>query len=75
MENKELIIDLVTWISKQSRPYEDEMEEWRTSRPRLTNGLADNDPGKIRPITTAQYASDGVVQRGGKSMLSNLLGR
>ncbi len=36
MENKELIIDLVTWISKQSRPYEDVMEAWRTSCPRLT---------------------------------------
>lgn len=36
MENKELIVDLVTWISKQSRPYEDVMEAWRTSCPRLT---------------------------------------
>lgn len=36
MENKELIVDLVTWVSKQSRPYEDVMEAWRTSCPRLT---------------------------------------
>ncbi len=36
MENKELIVDLVTWISKQSRPYEKVIEAWRTSSPRLT---------------------------------------
>lgn len=35
MENKELITDLVTWVSKQSRPYNDVMEAWRTSCPRL----------------------------------------
>lgn len=35
MENKELITDLVTWVSKQTRPYNEVMEAWRTSCPRL----------------------------------------
>jgi hypothetical protein len=31
-----LIFDLVEWISKRPRPYDDVMEAWRTSCPRLT---------------------------------------
>ncbi|MEO0544932.1 MAG: hypothetical protein AAFY99_14040 [Pseudomonadota bacterium] len=35
MENRELIKDLVTWIAKEPRRYEDVMDAWRTSCPRL----------------------------------------
>jgi hypothetical protein len=31
-----LIIDLVEWIAKEPRPYEQVMDIWRTSCPRLT---------------------------------------
>ena len=31
-----LILDLLAWLSAGPRPYEDVMEAWRTSCPRLT---------------------------------------
>jgi hypothetical protein len=31
-----LVLDLVEWIAKASRPYGDVMDAWRTSCPRLT---------------------------------------
>lgn len=31
-----LILDLVEWIAARPRPYEDVMDAWRTSCPRLT---------------------------------------
>lgn len=31
-----LILDLCEWIAKSPRPYEDVMDAWRTSCPRLT---------------------------------------
>lgn len=31
-----LVLDLVEWVAKQPRPYEEVMDAWRTSCPRLT---------------------------------------
>jgi len=31
-----LILDLVEWVSKEPRPYEEVIDAWRTSCPRLT---------------------------------------
>ena len=31
-----LLLDLVEWVARQSRPYSELMEAWRTSCPRLT---------------------------------------
>ncbi len=36
LENRALVLDLVEWISQESRAYEDVMAAWRTSCPRLT---------------------------------------
>lgn len=36
IENQSLVVDLVTWIEKEPRPYDDVMEAWRTSCPRLS---------------------------------------
>ncbi len=30
-----LLVDLVTWIAREERPYRDVMDAWRTSCPRL----------------------------------------
>lgn len=35
VENEALVLDLVQWITTQPRPYNDVMEAWRTSCPRL----------------------------------------
>ena len=36
LENHALVLDLVEWISRQPRAYDDVMAAWRTSCPRLT---------------------------------------
>lgn len=36
MENQSLVLDLVEWLAKRPRTYDDVMEAWRTSCPRLT---------------------------------------
>lgn len=35
-ENRALILDLVEWVAAEDRPYDEVMERWRTSCPRLT---------------------------------------
>jgi hypothetical protein len=35
-ENRSLILDLVEWVAAEQRPYDEVMERWRTSCPRLT---------------------------------------
>lgn len=36
MENRSLILDFVEWIAKEPRRYDDVMDAWRTSCPRLS---------------------------------------
>ena len=36
MENEPLVLDLVEWIAEEPRRYDDVMDAWRTSCPRLT---------------------------------------
>lgn len=35
IDNKDLLLDLVEWISESPRSYDDVMSAWRTSCPRL----------------------------------------
>ena len=35
IENEALVLDLVAWIGSGSKPYDDVMDAWRTSCPRL----------------------------------------
>ena len=36
MENEPLVLDLVEWVAGRPRAYDEVMEAWRTSCPRLT---------------------------------------
>jgi hypothetical protein len=36
IDNPSLVADLVAWVAKEPRRYEEVMEGWRTSCPRLT---------------------------------------
>lgn len=36
MENEPLVLDLVEWIAGRPRTYDEVMDAWRTSCPRLT---------------------------------------
>jgi|SRR5690348_1653763 len=44
-----LILDLLQWLSSGERTYEDVMDVWRTSCPRLTVWEDANDRGLIAP--------------------------
>ena len=35
MDNRDLVLDLVEWVGKSPKLYEDVMDAWRTSCPRL----------------------------------------
>ncbi|MGI9434636.1 MAG: hypothetical protein ACR2Q4_07395 [Geminicoccaceae bacterium] len=35
LDNKDLVLDLVEWIGNAPKPYEEVMDAWRTSCPRL----------------------------------------
>ena len=35
MDNRDLVLDLVEWVGKSPKSYEDVMDAWRTSCPRL----------------------------------------
>lgn len=35
MDNEDLVLDLLAWIGKGPRPYDEVMAAWRTSCPRL----------------------------------------
>ena len=36
IDNRSLVLDLVRWIAERPRSYEEVMDAWRTSCPRLT---------------------------------------
>jgi len=42
-----LVLDLLEWVSRQDRSYEETMEAWRTSCPRLTVWEDANDHGLV----------------------------
>lgn len=48
MDNQPLILDLVEWIAEQPRTYEEVMDAWRTSCPRLTIWEDTVDAGYVR---------------------------
>jgi hypothetical protein len=35
IRNETLLLDLVEWVAREARPYDDVMEAWRTSCPRF----------------------------------------
>jgi hypothetical protein len=45
-----LILDLLEWLSTRKRSYEETMEAWRTSCPRLTVWEDANDQGFVRIV-------------------------
>lgn len=43
-----LILDLLEWVARKDRSYEDTMEAWRTSCPKLPVWEDANDAGLVR---------------------------
>lgn len=44
-----LILDLIEWLSRKERTYDETLAAWRTSCPRLTVWEDANDRGLVRP--------------------------
>jgi len=57
VENEPLVLDLVEWVAGQPRAYDEVMEAWRTSCPRLTIWEDAVDAGLVR------VASDGESEK------------
>ena len=61
-----LILDLLDWLSRRERTYEEVMDAWRTSCPRLPVWEEANDRGLIRQtatIVTLTPAGKALVRR------------
>ena len=54
-----LILDLVEWVAARERTYEDTMDAWRTSCPRLTVWEDSSDRGLIK---VEQHDGNSVVR-------------
>lgn len=48
MENQPLVLDLLEWLSQRPRPYDEVIDTWRTSCPRLTVWEDTLDAGLVR---------------------------
>jgi len=53
-----LVLDLVEWVARMPRPYDEVLEAWRTSCPRLTIWEDAVDRGYVRRMRRA----DGTVE-------------
>ena len=60
-----LIVDLLDWLSRRDRTYEETMDAWRTSCPKLTVWEDANDQGLVR----VEGGSRVVVTEAGREML------
>ena len=72
-----LILDLVEWIADEPRPYEDVMDTWRTSCPRMTvwedgvdRGYLNRDKarcdGRLTTIISATSAGRAYLNQNGR---------
>ena len=48
-----LVLDLIEWLARKDRSYDETMEAWRTSCPKLTVWEDANDLGFVRVEQTA----------------------
>ena len=69
MQNKALILDLLEWIAARPRRYEEVMEAWRTSCPRLTIWEDTVDARYVQTRTGADMQKMVVIADRGKEFL------
>ena len=64
-----LVLDLLEWIGDESRPYDEVLDAWRTSCPRLPVWEEANDRGLIDRHRTPEGEEVVAVSRAGRAML------
>ena len=69
MENKPLVLDLVEWIAGRPRAYDEVMEAWRTSCPRLTIWEDAVDAGFVSVVSDGGSDKTVSVTREGREFL------
>ena len=69
IDNRALVLDLLRWIAEQPRPYEDVMDAWRTSCPRLTVWEDTLDAGLVRTRFNAGVGRSVSVTAAGEAFL------
>ena len=71
MDNEALVADMLVWISNESRPYDEVMDAWRTSCPRLTIWEDAVDNGFVRREFTDDQQSIVHVTPEGRNFLKD----
>ena len=69
VENEALVLDLVEWIAGQPRAYDEVMEAWRSSCPRLTIWEDAVDAGFISVVSEGGCDKTVSVTRKGRELL------
>jgi len=70
IDNRPLVLDLVRWIAERPRPYDEVMDAWRTSCPRLTIWEDAVDAGLVTTTFTRPGIGRSVrVTKAGKEFL------
>ena len=69
MQNKSLVLDLVSWVNREPRTYSAVMDAWRTSCPRLTIWEDAVDFGFVERRHDARVGAIVVATSGGKAFL------
>ena len=70
MDNEPLVLDLVEWVAGQRRAYDDVMDAWRTSCPRLTIWEDAVDAGLVRVFSDAELGRAVSVTEKGRRFLT-----
>jgi hypothetical protein len=70
MDNTALILDLLEWIAARPRRYEDVMDVWRTSCPRLTIWEDTVDAGYVQNQSGPDIEKMVVITDRGKEFLN-----
>jgi len=71
MENQSLILDLIEWVDKRPRTYDEVMAVWRTSCPRLPIWEDACDHGLLERKHTQGTAAIVRLTRSGRQFLSS----
>ena len=69
VENRVLVLDLLEWIEKQPRSYDEVMEAWRTSCPRLPVWEEAVDMGLVARVYRPDVGAMVHVTAAGKELL------
>ncbi|MEJ0017731.1 MAG: hypothetical protein WDN25_14435 [Acetobacteraceae bacterium] len=59
-----LLCDMLAWLARQARPYDEVMEAWRTSCPRLPVWEDANDRGLVEQVRIGRLPMVRITARG-----------